>query len=261
MEADRLARTLVDQLRKREPFVPLRFDGTVLSTDAAYLIQGHFVSHLKTADSCAVAGYKIGLTSPAMQDFCGVKEPITGQILDNRVHQDGAEIGTSAFVRLGIECELAVRIGKHPPVAGVKYDRTALQDCITSVHAAFEIIEDRGADYRKLDAGSIIAENSWNAGIVVAPGRPITDFSNLNELAGRLFQNDQQTDQGTTGDVMGDPLHAVSWLTGFLANRGETLKPGQWVMTGSIIPTQFPDPGDTLRFEIDGLLPVHITIT
>jgi 2-keto-4-pentenoate hydratase len=45
---------------------------------------------------------------------------------------------------------------------------------------------------------------------------------------------------------------------GHLTRRGRALVPGQWVSTGSIVPTKFVEPGQTWRFEVAGLAPVEL---
>jgi 2-keto-4-pentenoate hydratase len=61
-------------------------------------------------------------------------------------------------------------------------------------------------------------------------------------------------------DVGGDPLRIVAWLAAHLARRGQPLLPGQWVLTGSIVTTKFPNASDTYHFAVDGLPPVAVSI-
>ena len=127
--------------------------------------------------------------------------------------------------------------------------------------ASFELIDDRDADYDRLDAGSLVADNSWNAGMILARPLPATDRSSFTRLLGVLEVNGDVVDRGMTDDVGGDPMEIVAWLANFLASRGVALQPGQWVMTGSIVPTQFPKAGDTYRFSLSGFPPVEVRIS
>jgi 2-keto-4-pentenoate hydratase len=56
------------------------------------------------------------------------------------------------------------------------------------------------------------------------------------------------------------PLGILAWVAGFARDAGEALRPGQWVMTGSIIPTKFAVAGDTYSFQLSSLSPVTVTI-
>jgi 2-keto-4-pentenoate hydratase len=130
---------------------------------------------------------------------------------------------------------------------------------IRSLHCCYELVEDRGADLTRLDARSLVADNSWNGGIVIGPPAP-PDLV-LDDRAGRLRVNGAVTKEGTTRETMGgNPLHVVAWLAGHLGKRGKALKAGQPVITGSIIETQFPVAGDRLVFDVDGIPPVELNL-
>lgn len=126
--------------------------------------------------------------------------------------------------------------------------------------AAFELVDDRNADYSALDACSIIADNGWNAGIVLGEGRPFAGMPDLHDVRASLVIDDGPPHHAICSDAGGDPLEVVAWLERLLRRRGKKLNPGDWVMTGSIVATQFPQAGQSYRFAIDGLFPVTLSI-
>lgn len=225
----------------------------------AYAVQNVVVSELVARGAGSPVGYKVGLTSETMQRFAGVNTPIYGRILEGNVKEDGAVLYRHDYLNLGLECELAIRFGSDVPVDDDLSDEDLL-GYIASVHAAFEIIDDRGADYTSLTAPEIIAENSWNAGIVVGPGRSPSAFGQLDAIGGNFFQNAVNAGSGNSSDVLGGPLHVVQWLRRFLAGHGLGLRASDWVMTGSIVTTRFPENGSRYRFELEGLPPVSLTV-
>src|SRR5581483_527524 len=198
--------------------------------------------------------YKIGLTTPRMQAMCGIGHPIAGAVLAHGVHHSPARVRRDDFVRLGVESELAVEIAK-PLGAGL--GAGDLLAGISRVAAAFELIEDRNADYRTLDVRTLIAENSWNGGIVLGPPVAASDPADWD---GELQIDSQFVDRGNSRDVLGNLLAAVAWLAGHLAARGQALKPRQWVMTGSIVPTRFAKRDEHYRFSVGSLPPVELRI-
>ena len=133
-------------------------------------------------------------------------------------------------------------------------------DCVDQAAAAFEIVDDRDADYSSLDAYSIAAENSWNAGMILGAAVPSRTLGSFNDLAGRLLINGKQEAQGSSNDVLGSPLNVLAWLARFSDRAGFAVEPGQWVLTGSMIATKFPASGDHFRFELGTLPPVEISI-
>jgi 2-keto-4-pentenoate hydratase len=119
--------------------------------------------------------------------------------------------------------------------------------------AAIELLEDLRHDYKRLSAAAMVAGNVWNAGIVV--GAPVTDWRRLDlaRVAPRLTINGREIGHGKGGDVMGNPLNALAWLADKRAAQGAPLKRGTIVMTGSMVPIQFPAAGDRAVVEVDGL--------
>jgi 2-keto-4-pentenoate hydratase len=226
--------------------------------DFAYAVQDQLLARW-TPRFGAIAGWKAGLTTPRMQRMCGVAQPIAGAILAGRMHSSPASARAADFVRFGLEAELSFRIAARPK-PGVELTAGNVRDIIDVACASFELIEDRAADYTTLDAASMIADNSWNGGMVRAEPALLEGFAAVTGIRGVLRLNGQEVDRGTTDDVGGDPLSIVAWLGNSLAQRGRGLEPGQWLMTGSVVPTRFPKAGETYRFELDGFSPAVLSV-
>ncbi len=88
-----------------------------------------------------------------------------------------------------IECELAVRLGRDLPKGPQPHTRESVRAAVSEIMAAFELIEDRNADYKSSKALSLIADNAWNGGIVLGAGKAPPAGSDLNGIAGRLLSN------------------------------------------------------------------------
>jgi 2-keto-4-pentenoate hydratase len=209
------------------------------------------------APGAVIVGWKVGLTTPRMQAMCGIDEPIVGAILAGRVHASPARVTARDHVRLGAESEIALRIGREIPEGAGPNEALA---CVDGVCAAFELIEDWGADYARLSAATLVADNAWNAGLVTGPVRAAAGFGSLAGRTGVLYRDGERQDEGSSSDVLGDPANALAWVAGHLAERGRPLRPGDWVSTGSIVPTRFVEPGQTWRFEVEGLEPVELIV-
>jgi 2-oxo-3-hexenedioate decarboxylase/2-keto-4-pentenoate hydratase len=123
--------------------------------------------------------------------------------------------------------------------------------------AAFELIEDRHADYKSCKALSLIADNAWNGGIVIGAAKAPPAGSDLNGIRGALKRNGKQELAGKTDDPMG----ALAWLANLAASRGRPMVKGMVVITGSLIVTVDIAPGERLDFAIDGVGDVSMTAT
>ena len=139
-----------------------------------------------------VAGRKIATTTRIMQELMGIDHPCGGMIFASRIHSSPAAIRKSDYVNVRIECELAVRLGRDLPKEPKPYTRDSVRGAIGQVMAAFELIEDRNADYKSCKAMSLIADNAWNGGIVLGPGKAPPAGSDLNGIAGRVMRDGKE---------------------------------------------------------------------
>lgn len=242
--------------RRFEPFAAACGITTI---DAAYDVQRAYVTLLARSRNAALAGYKIGLTSGAMQAMCGIDTPVAGSVLADRVHASGCTLRRSDHGRLGVEFELAVRIGRDVLPSERPFTLAGMAAAIDAVAPAIEIVDDRGCDYATLDVCSLIADNAWNAGIVLGAFR--SSWPDLASVVGRVSVDGAGVrHQGQGRDVLGHPLHPVLWLAEHLAATDEHLRAGQVVMTGSMVATQFPEGPGRFSFDARGLGSVEVTV-
>ena len=244
------AERIVELFRGRRPTEILPAELYPRDLDEAYAIRRAFQEIEETEGRGAVAGYKIGLTTPIMQKLCGVGEPCYGAIFAQEVHHRRAELAAADYCRLGVETEIAFRLGDDLPQGGAPGEIPA---AVESCMAAIELIEDLHYDYKRLDAAAMVAGNAWNAGVVL--GTPVTGWraQDLARATARLSINGQEIGSGSGGDVMGHPLNALAWLADKLAAAGAPLRRGMIVMTGSMVPIQYPAAGDRVVIEVSGL--------
>src|SRR5216117_2284313 len=250
---DATARACFEMHRARARYQPLDARVRAEPLDEAYRIQDAVHRLLAQTGSGEIAGWKIALTSKAMQQMTGVDQPAAGAIFSKVVHASPARVDLAAYHHLGVEFEVAVRLGDDLPATGGPWTRASVAGRVAACLPAFELVEDGDADYKTLDAFTLVAQNTWNGGVVLGPA--VTEWRgvDLERAVTRCWVNDQPGGQGKTGDAMGHPLEAVAWLANLLNGRGRRLERGMIVMTGSSITTKFPAPGDRVRFAIDGL--------
>jgi len=250
---DATARACLEMHRTRTRYRPL--DAAVRSAplEDAYRIQDAVHRLMTEAGRGEIAGWKIALTSKAMQQMTGVDQPAAGAIFSKVVYPSPARVDLTAYHHLCVEFEVAVRLGGDLPASGGPWTRASVAGRVASCLPAFELVEDGSADYKTLDAFTLIAQNTWNGGVVL--GTPVTDWRgvDLESAVTRAWINGEAAGQGKTGDALGHPFEAVAWLANLLNRRGRMLDRGTIVMTGSSITTRFPSPGDRIRFAIDGL--------
>lgn len=255
--ARRAAETLLAEHSANTRFRTLAPPDGPATIGDAYDIQDKFVALLRAKHGEPV-GYKVGLTSAAMQTFCGIDHPIAGVVLANRVHRSGASVARADYGRLGLEFEIVVRFKSDVPVKSQPWTAEKIAPHIDGVGAAIELVDDRAADYGNLDVRSLVADNSWNAGIVLTD--ILTKWPDLDGALGRASQNGAPCGEGFGRDILGHPFNSAAWLATQLNSRGASIKAGQIVMTGSVMKTVFPEAAAAFRFDLVGIGVVDVTV-
>jgi len=245
---DRIADKLAGSWDKRPDYEALSGDLALGSIAEAYEAQV-VVQQAFAVKRGAIVGRKIALAAKAMQEFVGIDHPVGGAIFAGDLHDSPAEIKLADFNHLGLEFELALTLGEDISPA-TSHTPASLKDRISAARPAYELIEDRSADYSDLDVKTMIADNAWCGGVVLGPEIDGWRDMDLAALPAKLSRPGHDDMSGSTAAT--DPLGSLTWVLNDLGARGVTVKQGEIVITGSMLTTQFPVAGDTYRFEING---------
>lgn len=259
-EDQAIAEALYRGAVERKPFDPVPQALRPRDNGHAYAIQDRYQALAMANGAGDVAGWKIALTSKVMQQLVGCDEPCEGAIFASRVHASPARVAAADFANLGVESEIAVRLGRDLPADGMPYNRDNIASAVAACMPAIELVDDRAMDYGELDAPLLIAMNSLNAGCVL--GSEVTDWQGIDlaSVPGRMVINGETVGEGVGGDALGHPFEPLAWLANNLVLRGSMLKAGQIVMTGSIVATKWLNAGDEMATVIDGLGEAHLTV-
>jgi 2-oxo-3-hexenedioate decarboxylase/2-keto-4-pentenoate hydratase len=219
----------------------------------AYAVQDVLHARLEAAGRGAIAGHKVGCTTAVMQRFLGIDHPCAGGVLAPTVQHEHGAFRHAEFRRVGVECEIAVRLDRDLPSAGAPYHRASVAPAVGACMAAIEVVDDRYVDYRSLDPPTLIADDFFNAACVL--GAPVEAWRDLDLAAvrGHMVINGAEVGEGRGGDILGHPLEALAWLANALAARGRQLEGGEFVLLGSVVETRWLAPGDLVEVAIEGL--------
>ncbi len=244
------------------PLMPLPESCRPTTPDEGYSVQEVLHGILKDDDKQRRIGYKIGCTTPVMQEAMGIDHPCAGSITDIQVYREHVELPYSEFHDVGVECEIGVVLARDLAPDNAPYDRERVIDCVSSVMPCIEII-DRRAQGGPAVVGipTMIADDFSAAGAVLGHQTHAWQDFDLASLAGRVLINGEEKSAGVGADVMGNPLEAVAWFANMKAARGEILKEGEFILTGSLTLAQFPDGPCEVTVEIDQLGTAGVTFT
>jgi 2-keto-4-pentenoate hydratase len=223
------------------------YDG--LTVDDAYAIQQLQIAG-RLAGGVSVIGYKVGLTSAAMQQQMGVFEPDFGHLLTDMLYPADAPIPVSRFRQPRAEPEIALILERDLRGPGL-----SVADVISATRfavPAIEIIDSRITDW-KITLVDTIADNASSGGVVLGQS-PVGAGDRDLALAGCVFRrNGRIVGTGAGAAVLGSPWHAATWLANTLTERGAELAAGSIILTGSITAAVPVAAGDAVTVTIDGL--------
>ncbi|MEL6476423.1 MAG: hypothetical protein AAFR17_03775 [Pseudomonadota bacterium] len=254
-KADEIAHEIRAQHRERRRFYALTGGLAPRDLDEAYAAQFALHRLEERGGRGALGGRKIALASTVQQQLCGIDHPIAGGIYAPEIQESPTEITLASYHGLGVEFELAVEISRD--ITGPGHDADSIRAHIGALRPAFELIIDREANYKTIDARTMIADNAWCAGVIL--GDPIPDWQDLDiaALPCRLEWSGEETAEAISGDA--DPLGSLAWVANLVTGHGETIEAGEIVITGSVIKTRYPKGPLSARYSINDTA-VELTI-
>jgi 2-keto-4-pentenoate hydratase len=254
------ARIIASARRNRTPLPSLDADIAPRDEPEGYLMQAA-LADLLSPDFGAQVGYKIGCTSAVMQKYLDIPHPCGGSVFAGGVHQSDASLQSTDFVRVGVECEIAVRLARDLAPSAAPFTADTVAQAVEAYLPAIEIVDDRYVDWQTLGAPTLVADDFFAAGCVL--GKPVarSDAPDLLRVVGRAVVNGQEIGQGTGADVLGHPHHALAWLANHLAAGGKGLRAGEIVLTGSLVKTLWLRSDDSVVMDLSGLGSVAVSFT
>ncbi len=240
---DHFADALVAARRTRRP-VPADRQGPA-DAATAFAVQDRVAAAFGP-----VGGWKVGRA--------GADAPITAApLFSSLVRPSPCAWPAAEFNRIGIEVEIAVRLGRS--LDTMAPDPDEVRAAIGSVHAAIEIVNTRFDTWPVPDRLAALADNQSNGGFVYDPvgvpysGQDLGTAEISLEVDGRVEM------AGPRRNPAGDVMQTLAWLVGHLATRQGGIEAGTLVTLGSFNGILFVEPGASVAAGIEGV--GHVAVT
>ncbi len=236
-----------EESRKQIDLLSLKHPG--MSMDDAYAVQAAWVKR-KIAGGRKVIGWKIGLTSKAMQYALNIDIPDSGVLFDDMLFEDGAVIPADRFIQPRIEAEIAFVM--KAPLKGPNVSIFDVLNATDYITPALEILDTRilRVDPETKKARSIvdtISDNAANAGIVIGGRQMRPDQVDMRWMGAIVSRNAEVEETGLGAGVLNHPARGIAWLANRLAQYGDGIEAGQIVLAGSFIRPVEARHGDTIN--------------
>lgn len=207
-----------------------------MTMDDAYAVQRALVEQRK-ATGRRITGWKIGLTSRAMQDALGIDTPDSGVLFDDMHFEHGATVPEGRFIQPRIEAEIAFVMKSD--LNGAASHQEVL-DATDYVCPALEILDTRilRKDEKTGQTRSIvdtISDNAANAGIVLGEAQHFPNAAAMRWAGAIVKRNGVVEETGLGAGVLDDPVTSMVWLTERLNSYGMGIRAGDVVLSGSFV--------------------------
>lgn len=245
-----------------------------MQKDAAEFSSQHFALNR--------VGWKIGATNATAQQRMGLTEPFYGPVFQTNLAVSPAtvSIGKSPFRVRGVEAEYAFLIGDDLPLPPGRADsltRAEVETAVAAIYPAIEVCGSRLAENPPATPTSSgvplatllsISDQASHGSLVrtftLAKSKAVWDGmvkGGFEQLAVTLTVNGKAVATGSGSDVLGDPLHALTWLANALVKAGTHLRSGDIVTSGTMTGLTPVAPGDVVRADFAGFGTVEVAFT
>ena len=238
---------LAEQSRKQIGLLSVRYPEMTL--DDAYAVQKAFVER-KVDGGARVVGWKIGLTSRAMQDALKITTPDSGVLLHDMVFFDGDLVPKARFIQPRVEAEIAFLM--KTPLDGANVSRADVVAATEFVAPSLEILDTRilrsdPTSGRARIITDTVADNAANAGIVLGKQRHVIGDHDLRWVGAVVKRDGIVEETGLGAGVLDDPVLGIVWLVRRLAAYGQGIAAGDLVLSGSFIRPLESPPGSRIN--------------
>ncbi|NKB52354.1 MAG: 2-oxo-hepta-3-ene-1,7-dioic acid hydratase [Rhizobiaceae bacterium] len=231
------ARKLYDaeQSGKQAGLLSLAYPDMVM--DDAYKVQSALIDHHR-ANGRHVIGWKIGLTSKAMQAALNIDIPDSGVLLDNMLFANGAKIPAGRFIQPRIEAEVVFVMKSD--LSGPNVTAEQVVEATDYVSPSLEILDTRilrvdPESGRARNICDTISDNAANGGIVMGDAKLDPRQVDMRWIGAIACCNGEVEETGLGAGVLNDPALGIAWLANRLAQYGDSIKAGEIVLSGSFI--------------------------
>lgn len=251
---EQAARRLQEAESTRTPCAPVR---DLIGSDdvaAAYAVQSLIIADRIVAGG-VVVGRKIGLTSPAVQQWLGVDTPDFGVLLADMEYAESDTVPMSRLLQPRAEAEIAFVLSAD--LADGPFTAESVRSAVDHARAAIEIVDSRVADW-DIKLGDTVADNASSGLYVLGATRLTLDEFSPIDVTMSMTCDGEEVSTGTGAACLGDPLEALRWLAVQCHRFGDPLRAGQVVLSGALGPFVPFAPGDRVVASISGFEPLSV---
>ena len=218
------------------------YDPRIARGMAAQLTRWH--ERLKAGEK--PLGWKVGFGAPAAMETLKIGAPLIGHLTDRARLEPASKVSLAGWKRPAAEAEIAVYLGKDLPGGA---SRDAAKHAISGLGPAIELAD---VDFPPDDVEAILKGNIYQRHVLLGACDRTRAGCALDGLTATVIRNGNEIASTTdTQAATGDLVDIVRQVADMLGAFGERLRAGQVIMTGSITPPLFVEPGEDILFKLE----------
>jgi 2-keto-4-pentenoate hydratase len=196
-------------------------------------------------------GWKLGMGVPAAMAKLGTDAPLVGFLLASGRVDDGGSVPLEGWSNPKLEPEVAVHIGADLPAGATREEAEA---AIGGLGVAIELVDlDPDAD----DPEAILAADIFQRHVLL--GEPVSGVDAAGAAARVTRNGEEEAATADATEATGDPVDLVLHVANTVGEAGVTLRAGEVVICGSVVPALDVATGDTVEVQIDVLGSLSVT--
>ena len=194
-------------------------------------------------------GWKAGFGAPAAMETLNISAPLVGFLTDRARVEPGASVTIAGWTQAVVEPEIAIHMGRD---LGAGADEDTVRAAIAGLGVAFELAD---LDPPPADPESVLAGNIYNRHVMLGPVNTSRCGGSVAGLRATITRNGAQfaeTDalEANTGSL----IDVTREIADVVAGLGETLKSGEVIIAGSVVPPVFIEgEAEDIAFEVGEL--------
>jgi 2-keto-4-pentenoate hydratase len=201
-------------------------------------------------------GWKLAFGGPAAMRRRHTNAPLVGFLLQSALLPSGSTLSVSNWKKPAAEPEIAVYLGKDLPANS---GRGAAMAAISGLGPAIELAD---VDHPSEDVEGTLARNIYQRHIILGSTDLTRAGGLLNGLTCRVARNGSEianiTDPQSLQALTGELIDIVRHVANLLSVLGESLRAGQIIIAGSIIPPLWVEPGEEIIFHFGSPEPISL---
>ena len=193
-------------------------------------------------------GWKLAFGGPAAMERLHTNAPLVGFLMQDALVPSGATLSVDGWTKPAAEPEITVHLGRDLSAGA---DDATARAAIAGLGPAIEVAD---VDHPSEDVEGTLAGDIYQRHIIVGRSDPARAGGILDGLNAQVLRKeseianitDPQALQALTGDLIDIVRHTANLLGAF----DESLRAGEIIIAGSIIPPIWIAPGEEIVFHL-----------